>query len=115
MLYPAHTRAGRGNLVLRHSVPHFEYPTPNFGGVEWRNLTPLDASTPERRNRSINLSKYFISSSGNRTHNRRVTVTRSLQVPSVKNIFFIALTDRTPFPSHFFNVLGCFLSVHPVG
>ena len=29
-LYPAHSRVGRGNLVLRHTVPHFP---PNFGGI----------------------------------------------------------------------------------
>ena len=29
-LYPAYSRVGRGNLVLRHSVPHFP---PNFGGM----------------------------------------------------------------------------------
>ena len=29
-LYPAHSRVGRGNLVLRHSVPHF---LPNSGGI----------------------------------------------------------------------------------
>ena len=29
-LYPAHSRADRGNLVLRHSVPHF---LPNSGGI----------------------------------------------------------------------------------
>ena len=29
-LYPAHSRVGRGNLLLRHSVPHF---LPNSGGI----------------------------------------------------------------------------------
>ena len=29
-LYPAHSRVGRGNLVLRHSIPPF---LPNFGGI----------------------------------------------------------------------------------
>ena len=29
-LYPAHSRVGRGNLVLRHSVPHF---LPNSGAI----------------------------------------------------------------------------------
>ena len=29
-LYPAHSRVGRRNLVLRHSVPHFP---PSFGGI----------------------------------------------------------------------------------
>ena len=68
-LYPAHSRVGRGNLVLRHSVPHF---LPNCVlealRVEWQNSTPRLTSTPERRNGNINLNKYFISSSGDRTH-----------------------------------------------
>ena len=42
--------------------------------VEWRNLTPLFASIPERRNWNINFNKYFFSSSWYRTHNRRVQV-----------------------------------------
>ena len=29
-LYPAHSRVGRGNLVLRHSVSHF---LPNSGDI----------------------------------------------------------------------------------
>ena len=29
-LYPAHSRVGRRNLVLRHSVPHI---LPNSGGI----------------------------------------------------------------------------------
>ena len=40
--------------------------------VEWRSSTPRFVSTPERRNGTINLSKYFISSSGDRTHNQSV-------------------------------------------
>ena len=67
-LYLAHSRVGRGNLVLRHSVPHF---LPNSGGIaSW--VTELNSSTPERRNGKINLSKYFISSSGDPTHNKSV-------------------------------------------
>ena len=30
MLYPVHSRVGRGNLVLRHSISHFP---PKSGGV----------------------------------------------------------------------------------
>ena len=30
-LYPAHSRVGRGNLVLGHSVPYF---SPSSGGIE---------------------------------------------------------------------------------
>ena len=40
--------------------------------VEWQNSTPRLISTPERRNENINLSKYLISSSGDRTHNQSV-------------------------------------------
>ena len=32
-LYPAHSRVGRENLVLRHLVPHF---LPNSGGIAFR-------------------------------------------------------------------------------
>ena len=40
-LYPAHRRAGRGNLVSRHSVPYFppnfwrRNSTPRFGFLPW--------------------------------------------------------------------------------
>ena len=68
-LYPAH-RVGRGNLVLRHSVPHFP---PNSGGIDcWWKSMPRFSSTPERRNGNINVNKYFIFSSGNRTHNQSI-------------------------------------------
>ena len=40
--------------------------------VEWQNSTPRFASTPKRRNGNINLSKYLISSNGDRTHNQSV-------------------------------------------
>ena len=40
--------------------------------VEWWNSMSRLASTPERRNGNIDLNKYFISSSGNRTHNQSV-------------------------------------------
>ena len=60
-LYPPLSRVGKGNLVLRHSVPHF---LPNSGGIA--------KIAPERRNGNIHLSKYFISSSGLRTHNQSV-------------------------------------------
>ena len=64
-LYPTHSRVGRGNLVLRHRILEVLR-------VEWQNSTPRVASTPERRNGNINSSKYFISSSGDRTHNQSV-------------------------------------------
>ena len=61
-LYPAHSRVGRGHLVLIHSVTLFP---PCFGGIGCRI-----ASTPEQRNKHINANKYFISSNGDRTHNQ---------------------------------------------
>ena len=61
-LYLEHSRVGTGNLVLRHSVLHFSPP----------NSTPRFVSTPERRNENISLNKYFISSSGHRTHNQLI-------------------------------------------
>ena len=39
-------------------------------GVEWWNSTPRFASTPERRNGNMNLNKYLISWSGDRTYNQ---------------------------------------------
>ena len=56
--------------VLRHSVPHF---SPNSGDIEcWvEELTAaLFASTPERIIENINVNKYFISSSEDRTYNQ---------------------------------------------
>ena len=52
---PPHSRVG-GSLVLRHSVSHFP---PNYMlsfalRVEWRNSTPLFASTPMRRKEMLN-------------------------------------------------------------
>ena len=47
--------------------------------VEWQNSTPRFASSPERRKGNINLNKYFISSSGDRTHN--LSVLQSYFVP----------------------------------
>ena len=67
-MYLEQNRAGRGKIMLRHSVPHFP---PNSGGVrvEWRNSTLSFALTPERRNENIHLNKHFIFSSGDRTYN----------------------------------------------
>ena len=53
-LYFAHRKVGRGNPVLRHSVLHFAL------RVEWW----------KRRNENINLNKYFIPSTEDRTHNQ---------------------------------------------
>ena len=63
------SRLDRGNLVLRHSVPHFPS---NFGDVEWGNSTSRFAPIPERKNENINLNKYITSSSGDRTHKLRL-------------------------------------------
>ena len=73
-LYPAHSRVGRENLVLRQSVPHsltFRWVLEALR-VEWRISTPLFASTPEWRNENINVNKYFISTSGYRFHNQSI-------------------------------------------
>ena len=40
-LYPTHSRVGRGNLVLRYSVPHF---LPNSGGKTQRRALPRHQS-----------------------------------------------------------------------
>ena len=62
----AHNRIGRGNLMLRHSI--FSRIL-GASRVEWKKATPRFASA-ERRNENINLNKYLISPSGNRTHNQ---------------------------------------------
>ena len=86
-LYPAHSTVGRGNLVLRYSVPHFP---PSSGDIAcWRNLTLRFALTPERRNENINENKYLISSSGDRPYNQ--TVLQSQFVPLRR--------DRPPTPA----------------
>ena len=71
---------GRENTVLRHSIPHF---LPNSGGiaVEWGRSTPLIASRLERKNENLNLNKYFISLSGNRTNNHSITQTYCYFIP----------------------------------
>ena len=67
----AHCWVGRGNLVLRLRSP--------LSAMLWRDCvlsggTPRRAfaSTPERRNQNINLNKYFISSSRDRTYNQSI-------------------------------------------
>ena len=66
---PRTQQGGRGNLVLRHSVPHF---LPNSGGIAcW--VAELNATRHQNEEmKNINLNKYFISSSGDRTHNQSV-------------------------------------------
>ena len=47
--------------------------------VEWRDTTLPFASTPVQRNENINLNKYLVSSSEDRTHNHpRFTATNGL-------------------------------------
>ena len=62
-LYPAHSGVGGGNLTLL-SVPYIQL---NSGGIVcWvAELNARLTSLPERGYKNI---KYFISSSGNRTH-----------------------------------------------
>ena len=58
--------------------------------VEWQNSTPRLTSTPrpDRRNGNINLSKYLISSIGDRTHNQSVfTVTPRVAAPRLASLF----------------------------
>ena len=75
MLYSAHSMGGRepnikvGNLMSGTSFPTFRRILEALS-VEWWNLTPRSTQALERRNRNINLDTYFISSSGDRTHNQ---------------------------------------------
>ena len=63
-------QGGRRNLVLRHSVSHIP---PSSEGIACWNSTSWLTSTPERRNElKINVSKYFISSSSDQTHNQSI-------------------------------------------
>ena len=62
MLYSAHSRAGRGNLVLRHSVPYF---STNSGGIAYW-VAELNAACLEIEEKNGN--KYLICSSGDWTH-----------------------------------------------
>ena len=62
-LHPAHSRVGRGNLVLRHSVL---YCPPNSGGIAcW--VTELNAALC--LGIKAKKLKYFISCSGHRINN----------------------------------------------
>ena len=73
-LFPAHSTVGRGNLMFLKTLRSplsAEFWSDSLR-VEWQNSTPRLASTLERRNVNINLSKYFISSSEDRTHNQSV-------------------------------------------
>ena len=76
MLHPAHSRVGRGNLVLIHSVARCIT-------VEWRNLTPRFASIVALRNGQKKLNKYFVSLSGDRKHNQSRLQSQLLKVNSL--------------------------------
>ena len=71
-LYSAHSRIGRGNLELRHSVSHF--PSCVWSGGTQRRALPR-RRTPEHRNKNINVNKYYISSSEYRTQNQSILQT----------------------------------------
>ena len=70
-MHPAHSRQRECSVKTLHSPLSTVYRRHCVlsGGTQHRALPP------ERRNRNINLNKYFTSSNGVRTHNRRVTVT----------------------------------------
>ena len=54
-LYPVHRRVGKGNLLLRQSVPHFP---PNSGGIAW------NGTRGTQRRALIRHQRHFISSVG---------------------------------------------------
>ena len=61
-LYSTHSREGKGNLLLRHSVTHIPPNSEGGGGIQGRRF----ASTTKRINENINLNI----SCGDRTHNQ---------------------------------------------
>ena len=61
-LYPAHSKVGRGNLVLRHSVQPLSTNSGSIACWEAKINATLCFATPERKNENINLNKYFNSS-----------------------------------------------------
>ena len=78
-LFPAHSWVVRGNLVLRHTVTH--YP-PNSAGIacwlaELNGALYLDTKAKKWK---CKLSKYFISSRGDRTHNQSILQSYSVSL-----------------------------------
>ena len=67
-LYPADSKIGRGNLVLRYFVPTFRWILEALR-VEWRNSTSRFDSTPRKTNDDINYNIYLFSSSRDRIYN----------------------------------------------
>ena len=71
-LHPAHSKVGRGSLLLRYYVPHFP---PILGNIASKVLSDATqrrvfTSTPKRKNENINLDIFFIPWSGHRTHDQ---------------------------------------------
>ena len=124
--------------MLRHSVPHFPLINNNNNQlhavfrtqqgrfptfcrilealrVERQNSTPRLTSTPEQRNENINLNKYFISSSGDRTHSQSVLATPRAAAPrpasrlprlsSNKSLYLWKILKVTEFYCYHFNYI----------
>ena len=122
MLYPAHSRVGRGNLVL-NSVPHFRS---SSGGITyWGSklnaaLLPLHQS---EENISINVNKYLISSRWG-SHPQPVDFTVTLWAPALRLTFWqanatttllryritkpVCFTSPTPTPDSDFKIIKYF-------
>ena len=85
-LYPAYNRVGRGNLV--HSLFHFSLNFSSCCVLSGGTFTLMS----EQRIENINFNKYFISSSGNQTHDQ-------LQLPShtcttTDHFIYLAIGDE---------------------
>ena len=67
-MYTAHSSLGKGNVLLRHSVPNF---SPNSRGTQClvSGGTQRRVLPGYQRERDENI-KYLISSSGDRAHNQ---------------------------------------------
>ena len=90
-LYWAHNRISRGNLVLRHSVPNFPLNSGGIycvlcGGIQHRAL-------PRHQNEENGNIKYFIFSSGNRTHNLSVYSLCPCATTGFLYYFFVILSN----------------------
>ena len=80
--------------MLRHSVSHFP---PSSGEVQ--NLMPQFTLTLQQRNVNINVNKYFISSSGDQTHNQLILQSHFVPLPQTGiNYYYIFF-----FRKHFSN------------
>ena len=101
-LYPAHSRIGRGILMLKYSVPYQHYSRRICQAlcVEWWNSKRRCAPTSQRRNENI---KYLISSIGNWTHNLAFTVTHlcscaTTETSEIKHLEKVILALLPHFP-----------------